>query len=160
MIDRLTVPGDERLVRLLAYWDAKRGMRPMPARRDIDVVDLRYVLGNVLIIEVTAEQRFRFRLHGTVLADRVGHDLTGLFVEDMPNAENRAVVLERCRTLVSTKQPYMGTHRRVADWRRYGYEVLWLPLSADGDTVDMLLGCLIYTDDWGPAEMLDVRAAG
>ena len=160
MIERLTVPGDERLVRLLAYWDTKRRMRRMPARSDIDVTELRYVLGNVLLIEVTAEQRFRFRLHGTVLADRVGHDLTGRFVEDMPNLDNRAVMLARCRTLVSTKQPYMGAHRRVADRRRYGYEVLWVPLSADGDTVDMLLGCLIYTDDWWSAEVLDVRAAG
>ena len=31
------------------------------------------------------------------------------------------------------------------------YEALWLPLAQDGITVNMLMGCLFYLEDWAQA---------
>src|SRR3546814_10324956 len=104
-------PCDVRRAKLLAYWEGKCGIRPMPARKDIDVLDLRFVLGRLLLLEVADGRRFRFRLHGTALVDHVHYDMTGRFVDELPNAENRAVLLQRCRDLLVTKRPYAGTNR-------------------------------------------------
>jgi hypothetical protein len=51
---------------LHAYWNRKRAGRLMPTRADIDPVELRQHLGNLVLIEpVPAEDDFRYRLIGT-----------------------------------------------------------------------------------------------
>src|SRR3546814_10995054 len=107
-------PCDVRLAKLLAYWEGKRGIRPMPARKDIDVLDLRFVLGRLLLLEVADGRRFRFRLHGPAPVDHVHYDMTGRFVDQLPTAENRAVLLQRCRDPLVTTRPFARTHRRIA----------------------------------------------
>ena len=62
----------------------------MQSRADIDPVDIRYAIGNVILIDVIDGEplQFRIRLHGTNLAERVRFDLTGGFVAraDPPRA--------------------------------------------------------------------------
>src|SRR5215467_5972175 len=56
----------EMLRRLHDYWDAKRGDRLFPARRDLDPLEFGFALGHVVLVEVTRPPlRFRFRLVGT-----------------------------------------------------------------------------------------------
>src|SRR3546814_4653792 len=43
---------DSRLQRLAAYWDSCRAGRAMPARADIDPLDMGYLLGNLALVEV------------------------------------------------------------------------------------------------------------
>src|ERR1700732_1345054 len=78
-----------KLQRLYNYWAAKCGERKMPARADIDPIDMAFVLGNVILANVVAGTPlgFRIRLHGTTLAERVGYDLTGKMLDDMPVPE-------------------------------------------------------------------------
>ena len=136
------------LRRLFAYWQDKRRGKDFPSRRDLDPREFAFALGHVLLIDVLENpQRFRFRLHGSVLSFRAHYDMTGRMVDELPNEENRAVLLERCRQLVETKRPCFARSQRIVDGRMYGYEVVWMPLSSDGDTVDMLLGGLAYFDD-------------
>jgi hypothetical protein len=136
------------LRRLFAYWQDKRRGRDFPSRRDLDPREFAFALGHVLLIDVLENpQRFRFRLHGSVLSFRARYDMTGRMVDELPNEENRAVLLARCCQLVETKRPCFARSQRVVDGLVYGYEVVWLPLSSDGTTVDMLLGGLAYFDD-------------
>jgi hypothetical protein len=142
LLDDIETPS---LRQLYAYWDERRHGRKFPARGDLDPIDFRYVLGNVLLIDVLDNpQRFRFRLHGSDLAARAGYDMTGKMVDDLPNPENRALLIERCRMLVETRRPVAAVDERILEGRRFGYEVVWLPLASDGEHIDMLMAGLVY----------------
>ncbi len=56
------------------------------------------------------------------------------------------MLLERCHWLVSNRRPYVGCSERVIADPLIPYEVVWLPLSDDGQTIDLLLGALEYLD--------------
>jgi hypothetical protein len=134
-----------RLKRLFAYWCAARQGRPMPSRRDLDPLDFWYVLGHVMLIDVLREPlRFRFRLHGTEITQRVHYDLTGKLLDEIPDAEYRRYAIERCRRLVAAARPQRVEQNRELDGRIHRYEALWLPLSDDQVSVTMLMCGLIY----------------
>jgi hypothetical protein len=145
LIDKIETPN---LRQLYAYWDGLRRGREFPARRDIDPLDFRFVLGHVMLLDVLYQPlRFRFRLHGTVLALRAGYDMTGKMADDLPNARNRSMLIERCRTVVERRQPLAMTDNRLLGRSPARFEVLWLPLSEDGSTISMLMGALYYRDE-------------
>ncbi len=136
---------DPRLKRLFAYWGAARQDRAMPSRRDIDPLDFRYVLGHVMLVDVLREPlRFRCRLHGTEITQRVHYDLTGKLLDEIPDAEYRRYAIERCRGLATAAQPQRVEQNRELDGRIHHYEALWLPFSDDQVTVSMLMCGLIY----------------
>src|SRR6266851_7668587 len=139
------------LQRLYAYWEGLRRGREFPARRDIDPLDFRYALGHVMLLDVLHQPlRFRFRLHGTALTLRAGYDMTGKLADELPNAKNRAMLIERCRTVVEQRRPLAMTDNRLLGRSTLWFEVLWLPLAEDGSTISMLMGALYYRDE--PAE--------
>lgn len=138
---------DPRLHRLFEYWSARKGERRFPARRDIDPLDLRYLLGNIMLVDVLREPlRFRVRLHGDNLVRRADYDLTGKMLADLPISDYRTYVIGRCTGLVDTGEPLAVQHDRVLDGRSRRYEALWLPFSENDADVTMLLCALIYDD--------------
>lgn len=146
------------LRQLYLYWDSRRQGREFPARRDLDPLDFRFALGHITLLDVLQDPlRFRFRLHGSELTLRAGYDLTGKMVDDLPNPANRAILLERCRSLVETGRAMRVINERRLGKRLFGYEAVWLPLAGDGHTIDMLMGGIVYRDsraagplDWQP----------
>jgi hypothetical protein len=139
---------EPRLQKLYAYWNAVRGTRRLPARRDIDPLEFGYVLGHVILIDVLRDPlRFRVRLHGSEIAMRSSLDLTGRLLDDLPGKDFRSYVIERCRGLVERAEPLRVEQDRPLDGRLHRYEALWLPLSDDGVTVSMLMCGLIYRPD-------------
>ncbi|HWI27359.1 MAG TPA: PAS domain-containing protein [Stellaceae bacterium] len=147
------------LRQLYTYWESRCGGREFPARRDLDPLDFRTALGHVVLLDVLYEPlRFRFRLHGSDLSLRAGYDMTGKMVDDLPNLANRASLLERCRSVVEARRPLRVVDERPLGRRLFGFEAVWLPLSADGRTIDMLMGGVVYRDsraagplEWEPA---------
>ncbi|MCH2395582.1 PAS domain-containing protein [Oceanibaculum sp.] len=69
----------ERLRQLYDYWEGKRGNRLMPARTDIDPVEIPGLLPNLILIDVERGERnrYRFRLYGTEVCANRGADLPG-----------------------------------------------------------------------------------
>jgi CheY-like chemotaxis protein len=118
----------------------------MPARSDIDPVELRFVLGNLILLDVVepasgaAVPEFRCRVHGVNLAEQFGFDLTGKPVAHIPMADFRDDVIARLTKVVATRLPSVRTLRRVLKSHLCHYEVLWLPLSSDGHRIDRMLG--------------------
>jgi hypothetical protein len=138
---------EPRLRLLYEYWLERKGERRFPARRDIDPLEFSYLLGSVVLVDVLRHPlRFRVRVHGTEMARRARYDLTGKLLDQLPIMDYRDYVLERCTRLVESGEPALVHHDRVIDGQRRRYEALWLPLSADGIEVTMLLGALIYQD--------------
>ena len=133
------------LRRLYDHWEARRAGREFPARADFDPVELRWMLGNLLLLDVLRDPPgFRFRLHGANLAARAGFDMTGKTMDDYPDPEYAKVALRSFSTAVETRLPVARINERVIEGRAYGYEALHLPLSSDGARVDMLLVGLVY----------------
>ena len=78
---------------LLECWDKARNGRTMPARSDFDPLSLpRDLLANMFLLEVQHQpRRFQFRLMGTAVAEMLGEDWTGKYLDELPKA-NRQVI--------------------------------------------------------------------
>ena len=130
----------------LDYWDSKRAGRRMPARRDIEPTEILDLLPYVVLIDVEREPLdFRYRLVGTAVAARFGHDRTGeRFSALLPPAEGGEVwktavrILEEKRPIVS-HIPYVGFHRWVQNYRDIS-----MPLSENNEVVNMIFGVLQF----------------
>lgn len=135
-----------KLRQMYEYWDERRGDRPMPARGDVDPVDLRYAIGNIILVDVSDDDppQFRIRVHGTNLSEQVGFDLTGKLLDEMPLTEFRELTRQSFIRVSHTKEPLYAKRDRVLDKRRRAYETLILPLSSDGERVDRILLGLFY----------------
>ncbi|MFC3675159.1 PAS domain-containing protein [Ferrovibrio xuzhouensis] len=144
---------DSRLQRLAAYWDSCRAGRAMPARADIDPLDMGYILGNLALVEVRhggPRLRFRFRLFGVNLVEDVGFDPTGQDLEQYPRREMGEILRISYTEVAETGRPFRRRrHRLVMDGRLFENESLLLPLSDDGRRVDMLLVAVILRE-WQP----------
>jgi hypothetical protein len=138
---------DPLLKRLHAYWLEKRGDRAMPARADIDPLEMHFILGSLILVDVLHEpRRFRIRLHGTDLVRRAGYELTGKMLDELPISEFRQFVEGSFAAAAEARVPRAGVRDRVMDGRIYRYEALILPLSSNGGAVDMLLVGMRYID--------------
>lgn len=131
---------------LYDYWNSKRRGRTMPSRADIDPLDLSFMLGQMLLIDVLREPlRFRIRVHGTELARRAGYELTGKMLDELPLPEYRALAARSLATAVDTRAPFRSLRDRTIDGRSLRYEGLVLPLSRDDREIDMLLVGMRYS---------------
>lgn len=137
---------DDRLRRLYQYWTMKRGTRRFPARLDIDPLDFAYVLGHVMLIDVAHNPlRFRFRLYGSALLDRHhAMDMTGKDLEEHPRPEFRNYLRAEWADTIARAAPSHGFFDRLVDDDVRNFESLRLPLSSDGETIDMLLVCAVF----------------
>lgn len=140
-LDSVTHP---KIHRMHAYWLSKRGGREMPRRADIDVLDLRDCLGNLCLLDVVGEapRRFRFRVDGSNLAALTGFELTGKFVDDVPDAGYRDFLTALYERVCATRVPVFLAN--AEDWNGRGIEEIsvTLPLSSDGGNVDGILDAI------------------
>lgn len=136
------------LRRLYAYWDDKRGAREFPGRADIDPLEMRFALGNISLVDVLyAPLRFRYRLHGSIIAERLGVDMTGRFVDEIPEPDRRSFVEENFRVVIATRQPLARSGARLLDQRQWNFDSMILPLGLADGTINMLLLCVEYHTD-------------
>ncbi len=129
------------------YWQAKRGNRRMPARRDIDMIEIdRGVLPYLILHDVVragGDLRYRYRLVGTELVNAIGSDITNRFLDDVLIPGRRDDIgnwLDECvrtRAPLTLDMPLAVPDRDFRFARR-----IVLPLSEDGETPDMLLCCV------------------
>lgn len=134
------------LQRLHQDWESRRRGRQMPARADFDPVDLKYVLGYLSLIDVQRDPlRFRFRIHASNIAGRVGFDLTGKDVDAIADVHYRKLVRAHYIAVVEQRRPVVEFRDRVVtDNTCLHCEVLALPLADDGETVDRIMTCMMW----------------
>jgi hypothetical protein len=144
-------PRHEELRQLYAYWLAKRGGRRAPSRGDIDPVELARLLPHVVLLDVERNpHRFRFRLVGTAVAKGFNIDPTGTYFDEIEHAPEQRTLNQRLIAVAEWGPPlcvtldYTGT-----DGRHVSYERMVLPLSSDGETVDMLFGGAVFDSAYG-----------
>lgn len=152
------------LRRLYDYWESCRGGRKYPARSDIDPIEFSFALGNVTLIEVQYDPlRFKFRLMGTLMAQRVGQDLTGRMVDELPNPSYRDVLLHAYKESIATGQPNLHLYEQEIEGKARQFEVIRLPLAEDGQKINMLLLCPMFFEplpNWPPLRTLPPGTVG
>jgi hypothetical protein len=146
------VLASRRNAHVYAHWVAACGTKTMPSRMQMqpDVIpfDLLPELPFIYIAEVLRDDaglRFRFRLMGTSLAERLKQDATGKMLLDL---EIGGWEQEWRKNLVQTVQlrlpvvdeSVVVTQRDVS----LHIEHLALPLSEDGETVDRIFGAIDF----------------
>lgn len=130
---------------LYSYWLAKRGDRQMPSRADINPVEMQAFLSHTMLIDVLTDAqdvtRFRMRLVGTHVVDGYGGEVTGKYLDELELGDQRDKLIEACLHSVNNKKPaYLsGAIRHKISDDILTYERLGLPLSSDGEKVNILL---------------------
>lgn len=109
----------------------------MPTRTDLDPVEFRYILGNVILVEVERDPlRFRFRLYGAALINFFGDgDYTGKYADQLLPPDYAPFVVQAYKTAIEGRVPRYAERDLVMNHQRLIYDVLTLPL-ADPDKLD------------------------
>jgi hypothetical protein len=126
---------------LYRYWQGKRTGTDLPARADIDPVDIPALLPYLTIVEVVADaRRYVYRLVGTKEVEIRGQDPTGKSVAEAfygPNINEAHMFYDKAvatRDAVYDCSPFIGPDGRYND-----DEILFLPLSDDGSRVTRIV---------------------
>jgi hypothetical protein len=132
----------------LDYWRGKLAGRSMPRRADIDPVEIPSLLQHLMLVDVVAKGRFRYRLIGTGNAEAQGLHATGRYLDEvLPGPEYKAHVLKLYRECIQAKRPlyseclFFSPHDRRPERRT---EVLFLPLSQEGMSVNQVLVVQVF----------------
>lgn len=133
-----------KAVALYQYWNARRGIRSMPTRADIDPLEMRQWLPRLTLVDVNPDgDQFTYRLVGTKMVDLLGVNPTGRSVESAWPEEVVQDVIDAYRQVVQTRAPIFC--QQTGAWLSDQNPSAWamrLPLSSDGVEVDMILAYL------------------
>lgn len=132
----------------LAYWRSKCGDRAMPARADIDPLDIPRLLPNIILFDVLPpDRRLKVRLVGTFVVDMFGGDYTGQYLDEIDFGEVRDKVLRDYSNALALARPLISDHTfRKLGGVLFDIERLIVPLSEDGKRVTMLVAFLDFRE--------------
>ena len=144
------------LVFLKTYWDAKRAGRPMPSRADIRPADMKEHLGWIILLDALGDcSDFRYRTIGTRVTQYVLADATGKTIAEAIGPYGEEAVAETMkafhRKAANDKQPVRA--HGDADWlgrHILRFDALFLPLSDDGEQVNMILSAFTFAVSGAP----------
>jgi hypothetical protein len=139
---------DPLLEEALLYWRGKAADRPMPSRANLDPVEMPKLLPHVMLIDVVAPSRYRFRLIGTAIADEQGLNVTGSDVgEVLTGVQLRNHVVALLDECVRERRPlyseclFFSSEGGLVERHT---KRLFLPLSQDGESVNMIFKLQIF----------------
>lgn len=72
--------------RLFAYWSERCVGETLPGRRDIDPIEMNFILGRIVMVDVLRDPlNFRYRMAGTRVTRDLGFDPTGQLLDTHPD---------------------------------------------------------------------------
>jgi hypothetical protein len=135
---------------LLCYWRGRHAGGHLPSRHAVDPFSLRAILPCLWMLDVQrAPWRFRYRLAGTRFVELLGFEVTRRWYDEV---RPQAYGANRTR-LITVARDGVATWRRgpmpleTGDWQQT--ENLMLPLAADGEKPDIILGISVRYDSAG-----------
>lgn len=132
------------LQQLQEYWDKKRAGRPYPGRVDIDVLDLRFIIGSLILVDIEqAPLRFRYRLFGTAIVQRQGFDMTGKYLDQHPWPELANLAHRTYVEVINSGRPAPIRRQGLINDQYIDHQSLILPLGRE--RVDMLMAGVVFT---------------
>jgi hypothetical protein len=125
------------VLRLHAFVEKVRGVRPFMSKADIDPSQIKPLLPLLALMEFSGPPlRVFYRLFGTSLVALYG-ELTGTYLhERADHPQLRQDALVSYERLVAEKKPIYGiTEVEVGENRHRTFEWAFFPLSSDGTTI-------------------------
>ena len=139
---------DQRLREAYEYWQKKAGGRALPSRSDIDPIEIPRLLPHIMLVDVMGPRLYRYRLVGTEIATAMGVNATGRLVHEMLRDDGyRAYVVDLYNTVVRerrglyTENIFLTARHGVTERNT---KRIMLPLSGDGETVNMVLAAQVF----------------
>jgi hypothetical protein len=112
----------------------------MPRRADIDPADITALLPHIAVVDIEYEPfRVRYRLVGTRLVEYVGHDFTGLYLDEIKFAKPDELLALYRRATLERAPTFRATTWRGPDGVTWMMENAILPLSEDDVRVTQCL---------------------
>jgi hypothetical protein len=139
--------GPDLIQQFHRHWLRLCSSNLLPSRSDIDPVNFKKILPNVILADVQSDPfRVRYRLCGTRVAEFRGH-LTGRYLDEFQgeNLWSAAAYLQQYRTAVHQCRPVFSH-----DWMtgayggRFKFQTGIWPLAGDGRNVDMCVAVEDY----------------
>lgn len=124
---------------LLTYWLKIKEGRQMPCRDDMDPVDIPRLLSGIWLADVVEDDGlyFKVRLFGTDLVRAFQLESTHMQLDEVTFTGD---IIERLKILVQTKKAYYSICDFPIESVDYNYySTLTLPMSSDGENVDVIL---------------------
>ncbi|MGE5147038.1 MAG: PAS domain-containing protein [Candidatus Eiseniibacteriota bacterium] len=136
---------DPLFLGLYRHWDAKRGNRLYPIWSSFDPLELQPWLGLMSVVEIEAGTgRFKFRIFGQSSASLLNVEMNGRYADELPNYVVDTV-LKDYNALVAAGVPIYRVHNvGGASIHALTVRRLLLPLSSNGDDLDMILGAMRF----------------
>jgi hypothetical protein len=143
----IPAPQDPVLMRILEYWNSKRGGRSMPSRADMDPpLELRGLASNIILYDVLGPAQYRVRLVGQAIVEFSGYDATGRPAAASMSPRAAEITIEILDSVASRRAPRFRAG--LVHWHRNKsyrkFEACFLPLSRDDNTVDIILGGVTF----------------
>lgn len=135
------------LRRLLDYWERARGAGRWLRQADLRPEEFAFALPYIALIERPPADGpgLRIRLVGEEIRNEAVGYLRGALIEDIEPAWYREHLIQRYRAVFGSGETSIEAVHVVYDVRNYYYHRLMLPLTIDGDRVDIILVATIYT---------------
>lgn len=149
---------------LFDYWNALRGSRSAPDRRDIDPTRIRSALANTFILELNDANEFDFRLAGSHLCSAYSRELKGRSFSKLWHQRDRDAMDTLVRAVTEDHAAALVTFEgTTAVHTRMSVETILLPLRHNGTTHSRLLGAMTTLDEpywFGVQPIMEQRITG
>jgi len=157
MLRKLTpqpIPYEKLHPRFAWMRDHLRNLAPagrLPSRRQLDPLDLRALLPFIVLVDVhgvPGEREFRYRLMGSRHVDVIGHNFTGVTLQEANSPQMLERVLGNVNHVADSGQAYYDRFPMPFREREFiDSERVYFPLAEDGVTVDVILVLNGYPDN-------------
>lgn len=134
-------------LKLLDYWMSHQGPSGCAPRAAINPGEVRELLSNISIVELSQTGRATFRLAGSMLRDIVGTEARGRSVSDIQGGDLEPWC-DALLTLLDTRAPMSGVNEHHSGQRH-----VWLRLpllDADGDLTQIMCHDELVSDHAKP----------
>lgn len=137
--EKLSTP---KIKKAYDYWQSKRHGDALPKRQDVDPAEIVPLLPNTLLVDVQVKPLdFVFRLVGTEVVRRYGREFTGKRLMDLDlDGMNHDIFKEYALTVERREPEYFVDQYIMHNGRSMHFERILMPLSDDGQTINMLFG--------------------
>lgn len=144
----ISEPVDRNLRVLYGYWNALRGDRPMPRRADIEPAKIPKLLPYIVMYTVLSDGGYTIRLVGEEIVNFTGGNATGRPSGSSLPLRAAEILNKVLDTVVTERAPKFraGKAHWQPDKSYRDFEVCFLPLSANGQDVDIVLCGIAFSD--------------
>ena len=125
---------DDNVRQFLQLWQDAHMDERAPGKDFLDPIRLRFLLGSLSLLEVHHDPlRFRYRLVGTDIVERLGHELTGKWLDEHPDPALRPFLVKGATMVHHAAMPVYGHVKARTLGEDWLLEVIAVPLlGADG----------------------------